>query len=308
MTREEAKVLLPIIQAYAEGKVVECRTKPSVLSKSWQDMNEWTEMKEIEFCKNIEYRIKPESKYRPFKDTEECWQEMQKHQPFGWIIKNGYYYNIISIGVVSVTIIGTKGTIVILPFSTLLSQYKFVDGALLGIKIKEQLWHGQQLINIIVNIFMIKNLKGVIVVFGHKIVCQIMLQSFQKAVSRNLLEKSCLGMINQQNLKNDMIFYRFDEIPKNEKSCIWRGEEKIGEEKGVSVYEAHKNINGTYSPVLPFPTNEKAFNSFICNVKYFTGNKYLVTGDLLDETGTDGEPLIKNVKILKKLQLWKQKT
>lgn len=26
-----------------------------------------------------------------------------------------------------------------------------------------------------------------------------------------------------------------------------------------------------------------------------------------DETGTDGEPLIKNVKILKKLQLWKQK-
>lgn len=104
-----------------------------------------------------------------------------------------------------------------------------------------------------------------------------------------------------------MIFYRFDEIPKNEKSCIWRGEEKIEEEKGVSVYEAHKNINGTYSPVLPFPTNEMAFNSFICNVKYFTGNKYLVTGDLLDETGTDGEPLIKNVKILKKLQLWKQK-
>lgn len=51
------------------------------------------------------------------------------------------------------------------------------------------------------------------------------------------------------------------------------------------------------SPVLP--TNEMAFNDFIYNVKYFTGNKYLVTGDLLD--GTDGEPLIKNVKILKKL-------
>ena len=45
----------------------------------------------------------------------------------------------------------------------------------------------------------------------------------------------------------------------------------------------------------------------IKNIAYFTGNKYLVTGDLLDETGTDGEPLIKNVKILKKLQLWKQK-
>ena len=307
MTREEAEVLLPIIQAYAEGKVIECRTKPSVLSKSWQDMNEWTEMKEIEFCKNIEYRIKPESKYRPFKDAEECWQEMQKHQPFGWIRKNGYYYNIISIGVVSVTIIGTKGTIVILPFSTLLSQYEFVDGTSVGIKIKEQLWHGQLLMNIIVNIFMRKNLKGVIMVFGHKLVWHMILQSFQKVVSRNSSEGNLLGRMSQQNLKNDMIFYRFDEIPKNEKSCIWRGEEKIGEEKGVSVYEAHKNINGTYSPVLPFPTNEMAFNSFICNVKYFTGNKYLVTGDLLDETGTDGEPLIKNVKILKKLQLWKQK-
>lgn len=98
-----------------------------------------------------------------------------------------------------------------------------------------------------------------------------------------------------------MIFYRFGEIPKNEKSCIWKGNEKVGEEPGVSVYEAHKNINGTYSPVLPFPTNEMAFNDFIYNVKYFTGNKYLVTGDLLDETGTDGEPLIKNVKILKKI-------
>ena len=100
-----------------------------------------------------------------------------------------------------------------------------------------------------------------------------------------------------------MIFYRFGEIPEDECSSIWNNNEVIGKEKGVSVYEAHKNINGTYSPVLPFPTSEIALNSFIINVAYFTGNKYLVTGDLLDETGTDGEPLIKNVKILKKLQL-----
>lgn len=98
-----------------------------------------------------------------------------------------------------------------------------------------------------------------------------------------------------------MIFYRFDEIPKNEKSCIWRGEEKIGEELGVSVYEAHKNINGTYSPVLPMPTNRSAFETFLHLIGYYNGKKYLVTGDLLDETGTDGEPLIKNVKILKEL-------
>ena len=38
------------------------------------------------------------------------------------------------------------------------------------------------------------------------------------------------------------------------------------------------------------------------HIEYFTSNKYLVTGDLLDKTGTNGEPLIKNVKILKELQ------
>lgn len=98
-----------------------------------------------------------------------------------------------------------------------------------------------------------------------------------------------------------MIFYRFGEIPKNEKSCIWKGDEKIGEEPGVSVYEAHKNINGLYSPVLPMPANISALDTFLHLLRYYSGKKYLVTGDLLDETGTDGEPLIKNVKILKEL-------
>lgn len=81
---------------------------------------------------------------------------------------------------------------------------------------------------------------------------------------------------------------------------VFGGVRKNWRRNGVSVYEAHKNINGTYSPVLPFPTNEMAFNDFIEHIKYFTDNKYIVTGDLLDETGTNGEPLIKNVKILKK--------
>lgn len=30
-----------------------------------------------------------EPSYRPFKTKEECWQEMIKHQPFGWIILKG---------------------------------------------------------------------------------------------------------------------------------------------------------------------------------------------------------------------------
>lgn len=108
--------------------------------------------------------------------------------------------------------------------------------------------------------------------------------------------------MSQLNSKKiDMIFYRFGEIPINEKSGIWKGEEKVGEELGVSVYEAHKNLNGLYSPVLPMPTNTSAFDTFLHLIKYYSGKKYLVTGDILPFVGMDGEPLIKNVKILKEL-------
>lgn len=86
MNRIEAKEFYPIMQAFAEGRVIECRTKPSFIEGS-DVPNDWTEMKEIEFWKNTEYRIKPEQKFRPFKDAEECWLEMLKHQPFGWVIK-----------------------------------------------------------------------------------------------------------------------------------------------------------------------------------------------------------------------------
>lgn len=84
MNRNQAKKFYPILQAFAEGKVIERRTKPSTVKCTYIP-NDWTEMKEIEFWNNTEYRIKPEPKFRPFKDAEECWQEMLKHNPFGWI-------------------------------------------------------------------------------------------------------------------------------------------------------------------------------------------------------------------------------
>ena len=84
MDRNQAKEFYPILQAYAEGKVIECRTKPSTV-KGTDVPNDWTEMKEIEFWNNTEYRIKPEIKFRPFANAEECWAEMSKHSPFGWV-------------------------------------------------------------------------------------------------------------------------------------------------------------------------------------------------------------------------------
>ncbi len=140
MTREEAKVLLPIIQAFAEGKVIECRTKPSALSKSWRGMNDWTEMKEIEFWSNIEYRIKPDSKakakYRPFANVEECWTEMKKHQPFGWVRdkKDGYYVLITAVDNGDyMSLSGNSGW----SFYSLMKDYTFADETPFGIKVEE---------------------------------------------------------------------------------------------------------------------------------------------------------------------------
>lgn len=97
MTREEAKAFYPILQAFAEGKIIETRRKPTadnngVTKDGWFEFNDWTEMKELECWVNVDYRIKPEPKYRPFKDANECWQEMLKHQPFG-VVKDKYFAN-----------------------------------------------------------------------------------------------------------------------------------------------------------------------------------------------------------------------
>lgn len=131
----EIQRLLPIFQAMADGKTIQFSTN----GNSWIDIDGDEEGLFLDtlMATPQRYRIKPEFNYRPFKDIEECLKEMQKHQPFGWIKNCGYWYNIISTGVAGVKIINTKGDIAILSFNTLLSQYKFVDGALLGIKTKE---------------------------------------------------------------------------------------------------------------------------------------------------------------------------
>ena len=89
MTREEAKEMLPIMQAFAEGKIIEFRTIEGT----------WEELPDPLFQNPYKYRIKPEPRYRPFKSQEECWQEMLKHQPFGWIIRDfdKEYINIVAV-------------------------------------------------------------------------------------------------------------------------------------------------------------------------------------------------------------------
>ena len=134
MNRNQAKEFYPILQAFAEGKEIECRTKTGTISSCIP--NEWTEMKEICFWNNVEYRIKPETKYRPFKDAEECWQEMQKHQPFGWLKdKNDGHRTLITV-VDNEDMMALNG-ITGWDFLSIRNMYVFADGVPFGVKIEQ---------------------------------------------------------------------------------------------------------------------------------------------------------------------------
>lgn len=137
MDRNQAKEFYPIMQAFAEGKVIETRTDPSTLKRK-DTPNNWTEMKEIEYWNNTEYRIKPEVKFRPFANVEECWTEMKKHQPFGWVSGDNLFYNIVSVSNIDVSMANVSGDIVILNFSDVMEDYTFADGATFGVKIEEK--------------------------------------------------------------------------------------------------------------------------------------------------------------------------
>lgn len=77
------------------------------------------------------YRIKPEPKYRPFKSMEECWQEMQKHQPFGWVIRSGVFLMVQSIYLDAIhTIEDNHG----IDLEDAFTELTFSDGAPFGIK------------------------------------------------------------------------------------------------------------------------------------------------------------------------------
>ena len=124
MNRQEAKELLPIIQAFAEGKKIEVRV----------GNDSWTETDEVYGGRNndYDYRIKTEPKYRPFKNKKECWEEMLKHQPFGWLKhKTDNVYSFISKIDKDCCYFAVN---VYWGFDTLFKTKTFIDGTPFGIK------------------------------------------------------------------------------------------------------------------------------------------------------------------------------
>ena len=146
MTREEAKEYLPIMQAFAEGKQIQYL----------DDHGFWNDIKTcVSFDYNIScYRIKPEIKYRPFKNQEECWEEMLKHQPFGWVRSKkckALLWNVTSINKDDITIICDY-----YKFHRAFECFEFTDGTPFGIK--EEYMTKEDYLRLSVHIAMLKDI------------------------------------------------------------------------------------------------------------------------------------------------------
>lgn len=129
MTREEVKEMLPVLQAYAEGKTIESRCIKG-------DKSLWYDDEDPSFDDDFEYRIKPEPKYRPFKNAEECWQDMQNHQPFGFVkfkdTESGYY---MITGISRGVGVGINDSL--FSYDRVFDDYTFADGLPFGVKVEE---------------------------------------------------------------------------------------------------------------------------------------------------------------------------
>lgn len=131
MDRNQSKKLLPIIQAYAEGKTIQSRCIKG-------DTSLWYDDEDPSFDDDFEYRIKPDSKpesktdlnYRPFANVEECWQELLKHEPFGWVkdTEANEYLNVYCIS-------NSASSIDL--FGRMFKRCIFIDGSPYGIKVEE---------------------------------------------------------------------------------------------------------------------------------------------------------------------------
>lgn len=98
------------------------------------------------------------------------------------------------------------------------------------------------------------------------------------------------------------LYLRFREIPKNERSSIHKTGEKIGEEIGVSCYRGVIYEDKVYilMPHIPSTTYYWLIDAY--NRKEIP--LYIINGDEVGQ-GSDGEPLLRNIVVLKEVYDWK---
>lgn len=131
MTREEIKKVLPVIQAFTEGKIIQTKNG----DETWITIGKEADLNIESLAEYPDcFRVKPEPKYRPFKDADECWQEMLKHEPFGWIKRRGCYFNIVAVTDVYAYLSEADGSAILLASKNSYNDNTFADGAPFGVR------------------------------------------------------------------------------------------------------------------------------------------------------------------------------
>ena len=126
--------LSPLFQAIAEGKTIQIN-----VGAVWKDIDldgEGINASTLISCPQC-YRIKPEAKYRSFKNAKECWQEMSKHQPFGWIKCKEGYFSIVYVNDEYAGLGDRYDSSILLASKNSYTDNTFADGTPFGIKEEE---------------------------------------------------------------------------------------------------------------------------------------------------------------------------
>ena len=127
MNKDMVKKLAEILQAYLAGREIEFYS--SILN-AWKPAF-ITDISSL--IKNIDnYRIKPEVKYRPFKNLKECLEEMQCHIPYGWIKTDKNTHRLITLLDEDRTLIGNQE--MSWTYEKIFECFTFMDGKPFGVR------------------------------------------------------------------------------------------------------------------------------------------------------------------------------
>lgn len=118
---------MPILQAIVDGKTIQHKT----INREWYDTN----VASLDYLVTYyeDYRIKPETTYRPFKDAEECWAEMLEHQPFGWVKAKDKGIRLCMSGLNQKSAFTQVGH----EYDEAFDEFIFADGFPFGVKVEE---------------------------------------------------------------------------------------------------------------------------------------------------------------------------
>ena len=131
INKETIQKLNLLFQAIVEGKAIQVTS-----GDGWMDIDldgEGINASTLITCPQC-YRIKPEAKYRSFKNAKECWQEMSKHQPFGWIKCKEGYFSIVYVNDEYAGLGDRYDSSILLASKNSYTDNTFVDGTPFGIK------------------------------------------------------------------------------------------------------------------------------------------------------------------------------